>query len=411
MQSASDTVFRAAFTLDKPALALSNLFILMGMLHEFLTANRGLLIKRCKSKVAQRLAPTPKSNERELEHGIPLFLDQLILTLETEQGLEPNLSRKISGPSGGGNLVMSDVGEGAARHGLELLQHGFTVDQVVHDYGDLCQAITELAFEREAPIAIDEFKTLNRCLDNAIADAVTEFSYQRDILVADKEIFALNERLGFFAHEMRNHVTTATLAVHAIKEGSVGLTGATGDILDRSLIGLRNLIDRSLTEVRMIAGMPVQHQLFSLANLIAEIKVSASLEARIKECVLTVSEVDPTLALDADRDLIFAALGNLLQNAFKFTHLHSEVSLNVYAAADRIIMDVEDHCGGLPPGDAEKMFLPFTQHSDDKSGLGLGLSIARRSVEANDGILRVRDVPGSGCVFTIDLPRHTLPKP
>ncbi|MBC7982800.1 MAG: HAMP domain-containing histidine kinase, partial [Candidatus Obscuribacterales bacterium] len=54
----------------------------------------------------------------------------------------------------------------------------------------------------------------------------------------------------------------------------------------------------------------------------------------------------------------------------------------------------------------EKMFLPFTQHGTDRSGLGLGLSICRRSVEANKGTLTVRDVPGSGCVFTVDLPQH-----
>lgn len=123
---------------------------------------------------------------------------------------------------------------------------------------------------------------------------------------------------------------------------------------------------------------------------------------------MTVSAVDPLLAIDADRDLLLSAVGNLLQNAFKFTHAHSEVTLNAYAVADRILIDVEDHCGGLPSGDAEKMFLPFTQSGDDKSGLGLGLSISRRSVEANDGILSVRNVPGTGCVFTIDLPRHEL---
>src|SRR5690348_15397486 len=85
---------------------------------------------------------------------------------------------------------------------LELLQQGFTVDQVVHDYGDLCQAITDLAFDQSAPISTDEFRTLNRCLDNAIADAVTEYNYQRDFIVADKQVNALNERLGFFRSEV-----------------------------------------------------------------------------------------------------------------------------------------------------------------------------------------------------------------
>ena len=256
---------------------------------------------------------------------------------------------------------------------------------------------------------MDEFRTLNRCLDNAIASAVTEFGYQRDFVVADKQTIALNERLGFFAHELRNQLCTATLALSIIKQGNVGLSGATGGVLDRALVGLGNLIDRSLAEVRMTAGMPVMRSPVSLADFVSEIKLSASLEAQVKDCVLMVAEVDPLLAIDVDRDLLQSAVGNLLQNAFKFSHPHTEVTLSAYAAADRIVIDVEDHCGGLPPGDAEKMFLPFTQNSDDKSGLGLGLSIARRSVEANEGVLRVRNVPGIGCVFTIELPRYLLP--
>jgi K+-sensing histidine kinase KdpD len=90
----------------------------------------------------------------------------------------------------------------------------------------------------------------------------------------------------------------------------------------------------------------------------------------------------------------------------KVTRLHSRVSLNVYSAADRVIIDVADHCGGLPPGIHEELFMPFHQSSVDRSGLGLGPSICRRNVEANSGVLRVRNLAGLGGVFTIDLPRH-----
>jgi signal transduction histidine kinase len=289
--------------------------------------------------------------------------------------------------------------------------HGFTVDQVVHDYGDLCQAITDLAFERTMPFQVDEFRTLNRCLDDAIAAAVTGFNYQRDFGVAGQQADKLNERLGFFAHELRNLVNTATLAVTALKAGNVGLAGATGAVLDRSLVGLRTLIDRALAEVRMTAGMPVTRHVFSVADYIAEAQLSASLEAQIRDSVLEVPAVDRHLAVDADRDLLLSALGNLLQNAFKFTHPHTRVKITAYAAADRVRIDVEDACGGLPPGSAERMFAPFVQSGADRSGVGLGLSIARRSVEANGGTLSVRDIPGSGCIFTIDMPRHSTAEP
>jgi signal transduction histidine kinase len=375
------------------------------VLHEFLTTNRADLIERCRLKVAKRLAP--KVASKELAHGIPRFLDQLIKTLEVEQTSEPMRSRRVSGPSGGG-AVVSEIAATAALHGRELSEQGFTVDQVVHDYGDLCQSIADLAFERGVPIEIDEFRTLNRCLDNGIADAVTEYAFQRNSLVESNSVKALNERLGFLAHELRNLLHTATLAVMAIKAGNVGATGATGALLDRSLIGMRNLIDRSLADVRVTAGMPPRARLISLADFVADIKISASLEAHARQCEFTVGDVDGGLALDVDRDMLFSAVGNLLQNAFKFTQRHTEVSLNAYAAAERIRIDVEDHCGGLPPGAAEDVFLPFKQSGEDRSGLGLGLAICRRSVEANNGALKVRDVPGSGCVFTIELPRHLL---
>lgn len=374
------------------------------MLHIFLTEHRTELIDRCRMKVAQRDPEGARDAERV--NGIPSFIDQVIRTLRIEQTAHPMQSRKISGPAGGGVPILSEIGESATLHGRELLHDGFTIEQVVHDYGDLCQAVTDLASEKSVQLDIDEFRTFNRCLDNAIATAVTEFTYQHDCDIADQHGYELNERLGFFAHELRNLLSAATLSLAAIKAGNVGVRGATAAVLDRSLSGIRNLIDRSLSEVRVTAGLPAQHRQFSLAHFIAEVKAVAMLEAKARDCKLTVSVVDPELAVDADRDLLLAAVGNLLQNAFKFTKHGTEVTLHAYSSADRILIDVKDNCGGLPSGDPERMFQPFTQAGADRSGLGLGLSISRRSVTANNGHLSVRDVPGSGCVFTIELPRH-----
>jgi signal transduction histidine kinase len=375
-------------------------------LYEFLRDHRSRLIERCRTTAVRRAAPKP--GDGPLAHGIPLFLDQIIKTLEVEQSSDPMQSRKVSGPSGGGKSALSEIGISARRHGQELLRHGYTFDRVVHDYGDLCQAITDLAVEHNVPIQVDEFRTLNRCLDNAIADSVTEFAYERDLLVADRDADAFHERLGVFAHELRNFITTATQAVGAIRTGQVGLSGPTGAVLDRCLIGLRNLVDRSLADVRLRSAIPARGRLISLGDFIADLEVSARLEAQAHRCALTVSRVDTRLAVDADRDMLFSAVGNLLQNAFKFTRPNTEVALNAYATANRVLIDVEDNCGGLPPGDAERLFQPFTQGGEDKSGVGLGLSISRRSVEANHGLLSVRDLPGKGCVFTIDLPRHLV---
>jgi signal transduction histidine kinase len=248
------------------------------VLYEFLTSRRAALIELCRLKVVARRAP--RAGDADLEHGIPLFLGQLIETLRVEQSANPMSSRKLSGAADGEGSSTSQIGGTAAQHGLELLRHGFTVDQVVHDYGDLCQAITEMAFEEDVQVQADEFQTLNRCLDNAIADAVTEYSHGRELLIADKGAQAMNERLGFLAHELRNLIHIATLSFTAIKTGSVGPTGATGAVVDRSLLGMRNLIDRTLADVRVTAQMPARIRPVSVAECIAEVKISASLEAQ-----------------------------------------------------------------------------------------------------------------------------------
>lgn len=376
------------------------------MLYQFLASNRENLIGRCRAKVARRASP--ESTPDELDHGVPFFLDQLIKTLKLEQSDFPMASRRVSGAAGGGKQGNSELGEMAAQHGGELMRRGFTVEQVVHDYGDLCQAITDLAFETREDLEVDEFRTLNRCLDNAIAMAVTEYNYQRDFVVADKQAEAFNVQVGYFAHELRNCLNTATLAVFAIKDGNLTLGGATGAVMERALVSMRVLIDRSLTDVRITAGLPVRNELFALADFIGELKLSAGLEAVVRKCQLTVSPVDARLAVDADRDLLLAAVGNLLQNAFKFTKPGTEVLLKAFSIGERILIEVEDHGPGIPPEKLENIFQPFIQAGDDKSGLGLGLSIARRSVEANDGLLSARNKSGDGCVFSIDLPRRTL---
>jgi signal transduction histidine kinase len=376
------------------------------MMHVFLANNREELARRCRIKVGCR--PGRSATDRQLQDGIPLFLEQLIHTLEIEQSNRPQDSRRISGPAGGG-AALSDIGAASALHGKALLGLGLSVDQVVHDYGDLCQAITDLAVERDAPFQVDEFRTLNRCLDNAISDAVTEFSYQRDILLADASADESNKRIGFFAYELRDHLGTAALAFTAAKAGSLSLSGATGAILERSLLNLERLISSSLDDVRVARAATQLLRAFSLSHFIDEIAAAAALSAGMHGCTLCAPRVDKELALTGNRALLIAAVANLLQNAFKFTHPGSEVRLTAYAAGNLILIDVADHCGGLAKGVAETMFQPFCRHASGRTGLGLGLTIARQSVLANGGDLGVRDVPGTGCVFTISLPRNKMP--
>jgi signal transduction histidine kinase len=140
-------------------------------------------------------------------------------------------------------------------------------------------------------------------------------------------------------------------------------------------------------------------------DLLDDAEVGAAIDARNRAVHLTIAPIDTGMTIQADRQLLASAVGNLLQNALKFTRPQGHVIVNIYGTTDRVRIEIEDECGGLPPGRAEELFLPFKQRSSDRSGMGLGLAISRRAVEENGGLLSVRDVPGKGCVFVLDLPR------
>jgi signal transduction histidine kinase len=341
----------------------------------------------------------PKTVDLESAQGIPGFLDQLIGVLAREQQAKQcsaNVKEDFN--------ANTEIRETAMRHGQNLLDHGLTLEQVVRNYGDVCQVVTTLAFETGAPVAVDEFRTFNRCLDNAIAGAVTQHTGP-SVPANGLGTEAWSSRLGPLAHELRNHLQTATLVVAALKTGNLGISGATGAVLDRSLLGMRGLIDHALAEVRVSARMPPQRESIKLAQFLGNLKVSASFDALARGTPFTMAPIAEDIAVYAEPEMLAAAVGNLLQNAFKFTKHHTEVWLRARVLGNRVLIEVEDRCGGLPASVAEAMFLPFTQNGDDRTGLGLGLDISRRSVEANGGVLTARDVPGTGCIFTIDLPR------
>ncbi len=330
------------------------------MLHEFIAVNREEIIRRCRAKVATRSVPPP--TEAEIDHGVPVFLEQLRDALRLGQITSPEISRS------------------AIQHGHDLLLQGFTVSQVVHDYGDVCQAITELAVELNAPISTDDFRTLNRCLDDAIAGAVTEYGRERNQSGINGESARGNERLGFFAHELRNLMNTSLLAFEVLKTGNVGVGGSTGSVLHRSLLASHALITRSLAEVRLTQGIQNPEQ-FGVAAFIDEIASAATLDANARGVRLTVTPVDQGVEIRADRQVLTAVVGNLLQNAFKFTRPRTTVTLSVEASPQRVLIEVRDECGGLASGSVDELFRPFQQRSADRTGVGLGLAFSRWGAE------------------------------
>ena len=355
----------------------------MSVLHDFVDRYRQDIIARTEEKLRARPATTRVAGG--LENGVPLFLRQLSETLKHEADGVP--------------FAPDAIGDSAAHHGGELLSLGFNVSEVVHAYGDICQAVTELAVERDLTITTQDFHTLNRCLDTAIAEAVTEHARLTAQWRASGEV----ERLGRLAHEIRNHLNSAMLAFEALKHGTVAINGSTAAVLGRSLLGLRDVVDSTLAEIRM-AALPEYREALPLTVFLGDVAVAAALHAEYRGLTFTLAGVDPTLVIDADPHLLGSAVTNLLNNAFKYTHEGGHVELSAVASDGMVLISVADECGGMPdtPGDP---FQPFTERRGrDRTGLGLGLSIARKAVRSHGGEISIRNTPGHGCVFTIAVP-------
>jgi hypothetical protein len=360
------------------------------VLQEFIAQNRDEIIRRCRGKVAARTIPPP--SVAEIDNGVPLFLEQLVHALRMGAGSTP------------------EIATSAILRGHDLLCQGFTVSQVVHDYGDVCQSVTELAMETGTTISVSDFRMLNQCLDEGIACAVAEYGRARTQSSVEKENARGAERIGFLAHELRNLINTALIAFDALRTGSVGAAGSTGGVLYRSLLGLDSLVSRSLAEVRLTQGIQNPEQI-GVAQFIEDLSAAATLDAEVRELTLVVTPVQENVFVGADRQILTAVIHNLLQNAFKFTRPKTTVTLRAGASADRVLIEIEDACGGLGDEDDRALFRPFEQRSADRSGLGLGLAFSRWAVEANSGRVYARNLPGQGCVFTVDLPRAAAPVP
>jgi signal transduction histidine kinase len=355
------------------------------MLYQFLVANRDKVLALVKIKSADLAEDKPVSAESE--RGLPVFYDYLIRELQKEAMGHPKRSERKHGPS---STVM---------HGQELSRLGYTVSQVVHGYGVLCQAITELAEAKGTFITTGEFSTLNLSLDVAIADAVTGFTKQARIEDVDSA-----KRMGFLVHELRNALAAAIIAHSMVKKGVVGVGGSTNALLERNLNCMRDILDQSFSEVRMHSEKPVDHESVVLLRIVEEVEATASEQARSRGLTIKV-DVDSGLQTVGDSNYLISALSNLVQNAIKYSKHGGTIWVRGRETERNVVLEVEDQCGGLPKGKAEELFKPFIQKNSDRTGLGLGLSISRQAAALNGGTLSVRDLPGKGCVFSIALPK------
>ena len=356
------------------------------MLYDFLEKNKSAVLTLAEDKTL-KLAGSLHSSE-ELRRGLPVFLDHLIMYLK------------------GTNAAEEKIVEGASVHGKELMRLNYTLSHVVHAYGAMCQSITELVQRRNENISAKEFNELNLCLDIAIAAAVSEFQFHTVQAGENREV----QHLGFLVHELRNALSSATIAHQMIKQGLVGTGGSTARVLEENLERMRKLIDRSLSEVRMRADPEVYVEKFQLNNLVDQIMLTAQSEAQTKKQFLK-NEIESNIELETDRQLLLSVIANLIQNGLKYSKTGGQITVRAGVSTQNVIIEVEDSCGGISTELMKNIFKPFTSTGFNQTGLGLGLTIVQRAVDLIGGKISVRNSPGSGCAFLVDIPKKFTAPP
>ncbi len=355
-------------------------------LHDVLAAKHDAVMLRWQAEVRGTFAPEAMPPV-ELTNHIPEFLDEIVAALRVDAGLSS------VGPSPEDSAT-------AAGHGIQRLRLGFSLDAVVREYGALRDAIVVTAREAGAELTFRELQVLFDVTITGIAHAVTKYTHQRDAELLRQA----NEHFAFIAHELRNPLSSAMMAFQLLKDkGQLPAAGRSVGALERGLQRASELIDQTLEIARVASGIALRRQWTTLGALFDDIELGAVSEAESRGVELRVAiENDERISLDVR--LVRSALGNLLRNGVKYTTPGSIVELRGQVANGRAVIEIEDCCGGLPPGKVEEAFAPFVRLDNRQSGFGLGLAIAKQAVDAHGGSIRVQNLPGKGCIFVLELP-------
>jgi signal transduction histidine kinase len=346
----------------------------------FLKLKRQELIDRWSRETKLQNTADPVSRAELLDH-IPRFVDELVAALYPEA------------------VPLPSEASIALEHGAQRLRLGFNVAEVVREYGALHRCIIELAGEAEEPISPRDQVVIAKWLNAGIANAASQYVIDRDTELQRQAA----EHLGFIAHEIRNPLSSVSMAFRLLRKGALAQGGRAVDLFERNLRRTVDVIDNALHHAALNMGVAPRLETLTVATILKELESDWSAEAEAKGIQVDV-EAQDGLAIKADPRLLNSALSNLLQNALKFSHANGTIRLRARRTDLHMLLEVEDACGGLPPGRADELFEPLVKRGLDQSGFGLGLAIAQQAAQAHRGTLTVRDLPGRGCIFTLQLP-------
>jgi signal transduction histidine kinase len=350
-------------------------------LHEFMTKYREEIL------IASHLELKNVEISEALIPYLADFFDEILSALQRDSGIRDSVS------------PLPQSSDTAARFGAARQRAGLPITQVPQLFAAISQALGKTGRNYGLTISANEYQQLNACLDVGIATSIENF-WRHD---RHRGATLVTEHFGFMAHELRNALSNASLAFKLLRTGNFGINGRTGDVLARNLGSMETLIAQWLGSVQLEAGVAPELVPVCVASVLRNLEASA-LPDRF---IVILLSLDAQLFILADELLLTSAISNLLHNAVKFSPPHSTIRLSVQALGDSASVEVEDECGGLELGSAERIFEPFVkERSSGQKGSGLGLAISKRAVEAMGGKLSVANVPGHGCVFRATFPLY-----
>jgi PAS domain S-box-containing protein len=228
-----------------------------------------------------------------------------------------------------------------------------------------------------------------------------------DANTAEAAVRMRDEFLSVAAHELKTPMTSAKMGVQLLKRSleRVELTSAQQrslDTVDRQITKLGRLVVQLLDTVRLQAGsLTLQLEDVDIAALVREaVEEARALSARHEIVV----EAPESLHATIDPLRIEQVLLNLLDNAVKFMPDGGRIDVKVRKAMTTVVLSVRDRGLGVSAEHRPRLFDRFYQAHPDRSGMGLGLYIARQIVERHGGTIYAESPPDGGARFVISLP-------
>jgi two-component system phosphate regulon sensor histidine kinase PhoR len=296
-------------------------------------------------------------------------------------------------------------------HGLQRVQDGYDIEEVVAEYNILRGCIHDLAQANGLTLQGKPFHILNRVLDGAIGLAVQTFANQRALQVRERR----EEYLSFVAHDLRTPLNAISLATRVLE---LALPERVANVahaqmfrtLRRNVQHLDALVGKVIEENTGLLselGIKLERRTFDLWPLVEGLIRDLEPVAHTASTRL-VNQVPEDLAVFADADLLRRIFQNVIANAITYTP-RGEVVIGARQAQGMFECWVSDNGEGIPPERLEKVF-DKTETDPAGGGWGLGLAIVKNFVEAHEGVVSVESKEGLGSTFRFTLPPRQMPR-